>query len=121
MVDQSPFRKALRFYVDLVREAGEPDAANTSFNECLRQYLNGKVAMWYDATVAAGALEASNSAVRGKNGYASAPVEQTRASGWLWSWALAIPRSSNESDLAWRYIAWRSEEHTSELQSRRDL
>jgi sorbitol/mannitol transport system substrate-binding protein len=106
MVDRPAFRRALRFYVGLVRDAGEPDAANTAFNECLRQYLNGKVAIWYDATVAAGALEASNSAVRGKNGYASAPVERTRASGWLWSWALAIPRTSSTSEEAWRYVAW---------------
>ena len=106
MVDQPAFRNALRFYVGLLRDAGEPDAADTAFNECLSQYLNGKVAMWYDATVAAGALEASNSAMRGRNGYASAPVERTRASGWLWSWALAIPRTSTRSDLAWRYVAW---------------
>ena len=106
MVDQPAFRNALRFYVDLLGDAGERDAANASFNQCLQQYLNGKVAIWYDATVAAGALEASNSAVRGKNGYASAPVERTSASGWLWSWALAIPRSSNKSEQAWRYIAW---------------
>jgi sorbitol/mannitol transport system substrate-binding protein len=106
MVDQPAFRNALRFYVGLLRDAGEPDAADTAFNECLSQYLNGKVAMWYDATVAAGALEASNSAMRGRNGYASAPVERTRASGWLWSWALAIPRTSTRSGLAWRYIAW---------------
>ena len=106
MVDQPAFRKALQFYVGLVRDAGEPDAANANFNECLAQYLNGKVAMWYDATVGAGQLEASNSPVRGKNGYASAPVERTAASGWLWSWALAIPKTSNRSDLAWRYISW---------------
>ena len=43
---------------------------------------------------------------RGKNGYAPAPVERTRASGWLWSWALAIPTTSSKKDLAWRYIAW---------------
>ena len=106
MVDQPAFRKALRFYVNLIGEAGEHDPANTAFNECLRQYLEGKVAMWYDATVAAGALEASDSAMRGKNGYAAAPVERTPASGWLWSWALAIPRTSAKPDLAWRYIAW---------------
>jgi sorbitol/mannitol transport system substrate-binding protein len=106
MVEQPAFRKALQFYVDLVRDAGERNAASSSFNECLGQYLNGKVAMWYDATVAAGQLEASNSPVRGKNGYAPAPVERTDASGWLWSWALAIPKTSNKSDMAWRYIAW---------------
>jgi sorbitol/mannitol transport system substrate-binding protein len=106
MVDRPAFRKALRFYADLVRDAGERDAASSSFNECLQQYLSGKVAMWYDATVGAGQLEASDSPVRGKNGYVPAPVERTKASGWLWSWALAIPRTSNNSRLAWRYIAW---------------
>jgi sorbitol/mannitol transport system substrate-binding protein len=106
MVGQPAFRKALRFYVDLVRDAGEPDAASASYNECLAQYLNGKVAMWYDATVAAGLLEANDSPVKGKNGYAPAPVERTSASQWLWSWALAIPTASSEKDLAWRYIAW---------------
>jgi sorbitol/mannitol transport system substrate-binding protein len=106
MVDQPAFRKALRFYIDLVRDAGEREAAGASFNECLGRYLAGEVAMWYDATVGAGQLEASNSPVRGKNGYAPAPVERTGASGWLWSWALAIPRTSTKSGLAWRYIAW---------------
>ena len=53
-VDQPEFREALEFYVDLLNDAGEDDAANASFNECLAQYRDGKVAMWYDATVAAG-------------------------------------------------------------------
>jgi sorbitol/mannitol transport system substrate-binding protein len=106
MVDQPPFRRALHFYVDLVRDAGESHAARAGFTHCLAQYLSAKVAMWYDATVAAGLLEADNSDVKGKNGYAPAPVERTRASGWLWSWALAIPTTSSKADLAWRYISW---------------
>jgi sorbitol/mannitol transport system substrate-binding protein len=106
MVDRPPFRRALRFYVDLVTDAGESHAARAAFTHCLAQYLSGQVAMWYDATVAAGLLEADNSDVKGKNGYAPAPVERTRASGWLWSWALAIPTSSSKADLAWRYISW---------------
>jgi polyol transport system substrate-binding protein len=64
------------------------------------------VAMWYDATVAAGTLEASDSPVKGKNGYAFAPVNKTKSSGWLWSWALAIPKSSPDPSDAWKYIAW---------------
>src|ERR1700754_300436 len=106
MVDQPEFRKALQFYVNLVRDAGEPRPATVNYNECLEQYLGGKVAMWYDATVAAGLLEADNSDVKGKNGYAPAPVEVTPASGWLWSWALAIPTTSSKTDLAWSYISW---------------
>jgi sorbitol/mannitol transport system substrate-binding protein len=57
-VDQPAFKTALDFYAKLVQNAGEKDAANSSFNECLAQYQAGKVAMWYDATVAAGLLEA---------------------------------------------------------------
>jgi sorbitol/mannitol transport system substrate-binding protein len=106
MVDRPQFRRALRFYVDLVRDAGESGAPGASYNQCLAQYLDGRVAMWYDATVAAGLLEADHSDVRGKNGYAAAPVERTRASGWLWSWALATLTSSRKADLAWRYISW---------------
>jgi sorbitol/mannitol transport system substrate-binding protein len=106
MVDQPEFRNALQFYVDLVRDAGEEDAAGSSFNECLSQYLDGKVAMWYDATVAAGELEADDSDVKGKNGYVAAPVEETPVSGWLWTWALAIPATSENVDAAWEYISF---------------
>jgi sorbitol/mannitol transport system substrate-binding protein len=105
-VNQPAFKNALDFYSKLVQDAGEKDAANSSYNECLTQYQAGKVAMWYDATVAAGFLEASDSPVKGKNGYAFAPVFKTKASGWLWSWALAIPKSSPDPTDAWKYIAW---------------
>jgi sorbitol/mannitol transport system substrate-binding protein len=106
MVDQPQFKAALQYYVDLVKDAGEKDAASASFNECLTQYTDGKVAMWYDATVAAGLLEADDSAVKGKNGYAAAPVKETDASGWLWSWALAIPVTSSKADLGWEYSSF---------------
>jgi sorbitol/mannitol transport system substrate-binding protein len=105
-VDQPAFKNALDFYANLVQKAGEKDAANSSFNECLAQYQAGKVAMWYDATVAAGLLEAKDSPVKGKNGFAFAPIDKTKSSGWLWSWALAIPKSSPDSADAWKYISW---------------
>jgi sorbitol/mannitol transport system substrate-binding protein len=105
-VNSPAFKNALQFYVNLVKQAGEKDAASDSFNECLTQYLDGKVAMWYDATVAAGLLEANNSPVKGKNGYAFAPVKDTKSSGWLWTWALGIPKTTSKQDLAWKYISF---------------
>jgi sorbitol/mannitol transport system substrate-binding protein len=105
-VDQPQFKTALDFYSQLIQDAGEKDAANSSYNECLTAYQAGKVAMWYDATVAAGFLEAKDSPVKGKNGYAFAPVDKTKSSGWLWTWALAIPKSSPDPSDAWKYIAW---------------
>jgi len=105
-VDQPVFKDALDFYAKLVQDAGEKDAANSSYNECLTQYQAGKVAMWYDATVAAGFLEAKDSTVKGKNGFAFAPHFKTKSTGWLWTWALAIPKSSPDPTDAWKYIAW---------------
>jgi len=105
-VDQPEFAEALNFYVDLLNDAGENDAANASFNECLSLYLDGKVAMWYDATVAAGLLEADDSPVKGLNGFALAPTKVTDTSGWLWAWALAIPANAPDPATAWEYVSW---------------
>ena len=105
-IDQPEFREALEFYVNLVEDAGQDDAASASFNECLSLYTDSKVAMWYDATVAAGLLEADDSPVKGLNGYALAPVKETEASGWLWAWTLAIPQNAPDPDTAWEYVSW---------------
>ena len=106
-VDQPAFKAALDFYAKLVQDAGEKDAANSSFNECLAQYQAGKVAMWYDATVAAGLLEANDSPVKGKNGYALAPVEKTKASGLAVELGARDPEElARPARTAWKYIAW---------------
>ena len=105
-IDQPEFKEALEFYVNLVADAGEDDASTASFNECLSLYRDSKVAMWYDATVAAGLLEADDSPVKGLNDYALAPVKETDASGWLWSWNLAIPAGAPDPDSAWEFVSW---------------
>ncbi|CAM5680011.1 Sugar ABC transporter substrate-binding protein OS=Streptomyces fumanus OX=67302 GN=GCM10018772_65110 PE=4 SV=1 [Streptomyces fumanus] len=69
-LDSPEFEKATKFYVDLVREHGESGAAQAGFAECLNNMTQGKVAMWYDATSAAGSLESAKSPVKGKLGYA---------------------------------------------------
>jgi sorbitol/mannitol transport system substrate-binding protein len=99
--------KAVRFYLDLVKEAGEPGAPNAGFSECLTAYSQGHAAMWYDATSAATSLEDPKvSNVVGKTGYVAAPVMETKSSGWLWAWSLAIPKTSSNPDAAWKYVSW---------------
>jgi len=105
-IDQPEFKEALQFYVDLIKDAGEADAANASYNECTNQMLDSKAAMWVDATVAASNLEAADSPIKGKLGYALSPTKLTDASGWLWSWALAIPENAPDKDTAWHYVKW---------------
>ncbi|MGW4495603.1 ABC transporter substrate-binding protein [Streptomyces sp. NPDC004376] len=102
------FKKATKFYVDLVRKHGESGAAQSGYAECLNNMTQGKTAMWYDATAGAGSLEAAGSPVKGKIGYVSAPVEKTKSSGWLYTWAWGIQKASKHPDDAWKFISWAS-------------
>ncbi|GHH94401.1 ABC transporter substrate-binding protein [Streptomyces capillispiralis] len=114
-LDSPEFEKATKFYVDLVREHGESGAAQAGFAECLNNMTQGKVAMWYDATSAAGSLEAAKSPVQGKVGYAPAPVEKTESSGWLYTWAWGIQNASRNPDNAWKFVSWASSKEYEQL------
>lgn len=114
-LDSPAFERATRFYVDLVREHGESGAAQSGFAECLNNMTQGKVAMWYDATSAAGLLEASDSPVKGQLGYAAAPVEKTESSGWLYTWAWGIQKASHNTDKAWKFVSWASSKEYEQL------
>jgi sorbitol/mannitol transport system substrate-binding protein len=106
-VNAPEFKEAVNFYVDLLAESGEADPVSNSFTECLNLLSSGKVAMWYDASVAASILEdPESSEVAGKMGYAHAPVVETEESGWLWSWNLAIPETTKNSDAALKFVKW---------------
>ncbi|MFG2297780.1 ABC transporter substrate-binding protein [Streptomyces sp. NPDC048603] len=102
------FKQATSFYVDLVREHGQAGAAQSGYAECLNNLTQSKTAMWYDATAAAGSLEAAGSPVKGKIGYVQAPVERTESSGWLYTWAWGIQKASKNSENAWKFISWAS-------------
>ncbi|MFF0462408.1 ABC transporter substrate-binding protein [Streptomyces mexicanus] len=114
-LDSPEFVRATKFYVDLVRAHGESGAAQSGFAECLNNLTQGKVAMWYDATSAAGSLEAEGSPVRGRIGYVSAPVERTKSSGWLYTWAWGIQKASRNADKAWKFVSWASSKEYEQL------
>jgi sorbitol/mannitol transport system substrate-binding protein len=106
-VNAPEFTAATNFYVDLVKKYGESGAPQAGFTECLNTFGQGKAAMWYDATSAAGTLEDPKaSKVAGKVGYAYAPVNKTEYSGWLWTWAWAMPKTTKKADAAWKFISW---------------
>ena len=105
-VNSPAFVEAVTFYKNLLDEAGQPNPVDYSFNECMNALKEGKVAMWYDASVAASFLEADDSPVKGKLAYAHAPVVKTKESGWLWSWNLAVPANTQHKDAAIKFIKW---------------
>jgi sorbitol/mannitol transport system substrate-binding protein len=102
------WKKAVNFYVDLLKKDGPPGASSNGFNENLTLMSGGKCAMWIDATVAAGMLyNKKDSKIADTVGFAAAPTEVTaKGSHWLWSWALAIPKTSKSPDAAKKFIEW---------------
>lgn len=105
-VNTPEWKQAVTFYKTMLDESGEADPVSYSFNECLTALKNGDTAMWADASVAASMLEADDSPVKGKMGYAHMPVVKTAESGWLWSWNLAIPESTKQADAAADFVMW---------------
>jgi sorbitol/mannitol transport system substrate-binding protein len=100
------FTAATNFYVNLIRKYGESGASNDSFNQLLTLYGQGKCAMWYDATVAATSIATTYPSMAAQTGYAFAPVNKTKSSGWLWTWSLGIPQGTANSAAAWKFVSW---------------
>ena len=109
-IDTPEWKKAITFYIDLMKADGPPGASANGFNENLTLMTSGKAAMWIDATVAGSMLEnQKESQVAGKMGYAPAPIEATpNGSHWLWSWAFAIPAKAKQSEAAQKFAEWAS-------------
>jgi len=114
-VNAPEFKEATNFYVNLVRSHGEAGAPQAGFSECLNNMEQNKVAMWYDATSAAGQLETQDSPVAGKIGYVPAPVVKTKNSQWLYTWAWGVQKASKKQDAAWKFISWASSKDYEQL------
>lgn len=116
--DQPEWKNSLQFYVDLMKDTGPSGAASNGFNENLTLFQQGKCGMWIDATVAASFVSnPKDSKVADKVGYALFPThgELKNHGNWLWSWNLAIPKSSQKAESAEKFIAWATSKDYSDL------
>ncbi|MBF6347620.1 MULTISPECIES: ABC transporter substrate-binding protein [Nocardia] len=108
--------RAVQFYVDLVRDHGQSGAATSGFSECATQLAQGRTAMWYDSTAAVSVLEdPASSRVVGKIGYAPAPAAKKSGNGWLYSWSLGIPTTSDQPEAAWKFVSWMTDKDYLEM------
>ena len=115
-LDSPEVQEAVKGYVSLVRNYGEPGAATAGFGECATQFSQGNAAMWYDATSAVSTVEDPNaSKVAGNVGYAPAPVIDTEHAGWLYTWALGIPKTTDDKQAAWDFVAWMTDKEYMKL------
>ncbi|CAM3582159.1 ABC transporter substrate-binding protein [Halomonas lysinitropha] len=116
-LDSPEWQAAIQFYVDLLNDYGPPGASSNGFNENQALFSSGKCAIWVDATSAAGRIyNPDESQVADHLGFSQAPVAETpKGSHWLWSWALAIPATSEKQDAAREFITWATSQEYIEL------
>jgi len=107
-LESKPWKDAITFYVDLLKNYGPPGSSANSFNEILALTNSGKCGMWVDATIAASFVsDPKQSKVADQMAFAQAPTMNTpKGANWLWSWNLAIPASSTKDAAAQAFIKW---------------
>ena len=87
---------------------GPPGATANGHNENRALFKDGKCATWVDATSAANDVRnPKTSSVADVTDFFKAPKQATeKGTGWFWSWALAIPASSQKADIAKDFLKW---------------
>jgi sorbitol/mannitol transport system substrate-binding protein len=107
-IDTPAWKEAVSFYMDMMRKYGPPNAHANSFNENLSLFNEGKCGIWIDATIAASFVsDPKQSKVADKVEFAQAPTANSpKGANWLWAWSLAIPRGSDKTEQAQRFIRW---------------
>lgn len=107
-IDTKPWKDAISFYVELMKNYGPPGASANSFNENLALFNEGKCGVWVDASIAASFVsDPKQSKVADVVEFTQAPVAVTpKGANWLWSWALGVPSSSKKSEAAQSFVKW---------------
>ncbi|MGI9389146.1 MAG: ABC transporter substrate-binding protein [Boseongicola sp.] len=104
----APWKKAVNYYVDLMKKYGPPGASNNGHNENRALFADGKCATWVDATSAAGFIyNPKESKVADKTDFFQSPKQVTdKGTGWFWAWALAAPASTKKAEAAKSFLKW---------------
>ncbi|RYB02517.1 ABC transporter substrate-binding protein [Lichenibacterium ramalinae] len=104
-----PWKDAITWYLDVMKKDGPPGPTANGFNENQALFASGKCGMWIDATSGAGRVyDPKQSQVADKIAFTASPVtdKDPKASGWFWSWNLAIPTSTKKAEAAKKFVAW---------------
>jgi sorbitol/mannitol transport system substrate-binding protein len=106
LLNSTEWNDAVTLYKNILSESGQTNPTSYGFTECRNAFDEGKVAMWYDATVAASTFTKDT---QSKSGYSYAPnmgVGKKEYTGWLWAWTLAIPSSTKHKAEAAKFLSW---------------
>ncbi|MGE5554390.1 MAG: extracellular solute-binding protein [Betaproteobacteria bacterium] len=98
--------RSLEYFVNLMKYA-PPGIENFSHEEATTTFMQGKAAIWFDATALAPWIEnPAKSKVAGKVGYLPPVSGPGGSAAAVAGWNLAISTKSRKKDAAWAFIAF---------------
>jgi len=106
--------KFTQMWVDMVRESGPANWANTTWYETMESFAAGQAGMVADADFFAATYEdPKKSKVAGKVGYALIPPGPGAVTySGLWTWALGMSKATKSKEAAWYFIQWATSPRT---------
>lgn len=100
--------QSIQYLLDLAKYAPD-DIANYTHEDAVASFMQGKSAMWFDATSMAYQVEdPASSTIVGKTGYFNVPDGPAGGSGAIAGWSLGIPSDSEYKDAAYAFIMYMS-------------
>lgn len=98
--------KSLEYFVNLMKYA-PPGIENFSHEEATTTFMQGKAAIWFDATALAPWIEdATRSKVAGKVGYLPPVSGPAGSAACVAGWNLALSTKTKKDNAAWAFIVF---------------
>ncbi len=106
-LDDEDSAAAIRFYIDTLRQYGPEGVEQNGFTESETLLIQGRCAMWYDATSAAELItDPSINPDYEQIGFAYGPSQKLETGNWLWSWNFAMAANSDNKEAALAFMEW---------------
>lgn len=106
-VMSSEWFDAVKYYIDMQRRFGPPNASQLGHAELTEMFSEGKCGIWIDASVFSSIVRDPNrSKVYDKISIVLGPHQISTNPHWLWYWALAVPKHASHSIEAEKFAAW---------------
>lgn len=105
--------ESLYFFVDLLKNA-PPDVTTFTHEEAIGTFMQGRAAMWLDATaLASRILDPEQSLVYDRVGFVPTPTGPAGDAAALAGWGLGLGVNSPRQEAAWAFVMYMTSKETS--------
>jgi sorbitol/mannitol transport system substrate-binding protein len=114
---QAESSEAIHFYIENLQNYGPTGAEQNGFTETETLFVQGQVAMWYDATSAAELLSSpdENPDYYDTVGFAYGPSKVLDSGNWLWSWNFAMAANTDAEEASMAFMKWATSKNYQKL------